>query len=82
MNNQNRMAKDNIYKLLEGTNYIKNPDKLGEYRDTKNKMFGTISWFELEYMSLSQFLKLADKVTAESPGEYLISDLIRKLGRE
>tara|TARA_B100002019_G_scaffold261481_1_gene248277 strand:- start:359 stop:607 length:249 start_codon:yes stop_codon:yes gene_type:complete len=82
MNNQNRMAKDNIYKLLEGTNYIKNPDKLDEYKDTKNKMFGTISWFELETMSLSQFLKLADKVTAESPGEYLISDLIRKLGRE
>jgi len=82
MNNQNRMAKDNIYKLLEGTNYIKNPDKLDEYRDTKNKMFGTVSWFELETMSLSQFLKLADKVTAESPGEYLISDLIRKLGRE
>lgn len=82
MNNQNRMAKDNIYKLLEGTNYIKNPDKLDEYRDIKNKMFGTISWFELETMSLSQFLKLADKVTAESPGEYLISDLIRKLGRE
>ena len=43
MNNQNRMAKDNIYKLLEGTNYIKNPDKLDEYRDTKNKMFGTVS---------------------------------------
>ena len=82
MNNQNRMAKDNIYKLLEGTNYIKNPDKLDEYRDTKNKMFGTVSWFELETMSLSQFLKLADKVTAEPPGEYLISDLIRKLGRE
>ena len=82
MNNQNRMAKDNIYKLLEGTNYIKNPDKLDEYRDIKNKMFGTVSWFELETMSLSQFLKLADKVTAESPGEYLISDLIRKLGRE
>lgn len=82
MNNQNRMAKDNIYKLLEGTNYMKNPDKLDEYRDTKNKMFGTVSWFELETMSLSQFLKLADKVTAESPGEYLISDLIRKLGRE
>ena len=76
MNNQNRMAKDNIYKLLEGTNYIKNPDKLDEYRDTKNKMFGTVNWFELETMSLNQFLKLADKVTAESPGEYLISDLI------
>tara|TARA_A100001015_G_scaffold186985_1_gene208237 strand:+ start:1812 stop:2060 length:249 start_codon:yes stop_codon:yes gene_type:complete len=82
MNNQNRMAKDNIYKLLEGTNYIKNADKLDEYRDTKNKMFGTVNWFELETMSLNQFLKLADKVTAESPGEYLISDLIRKLGRE
>ena len=82
MNKQNRMAKDSIYELLEGTNYIKNPDKLDEYRDTKNKMFGTISWFELETMSLNQFLKLADKVTAESPGEYLISDLIRKLGRE
>ena len=82
MNNQNRIAvKDNIYKL-DGTDYIKNPDKLDEYRDTKNKMFGTISWFELETMSLSQFLKLADKVTAESPGTYLISDLIRKLGRE
>ena len=58
MNNQNRIGKDNIYKLLEGTNYIKNPDKLDEYRDIKNKMFGTISWFELETMSLSQFLKL------------------------
>ena len=57
MNNQNRMAKDNIYKLLEGTNYIKNPDKLDEYRDTKNKMFGTVNWFELETMSLNQFLK-------------------------
>ena len=82
MNKQNRMAKDSIYKLLDGTDYMKNPDKLDEYRDTKNKMFGTVSWFELETMSLSQFLKLADKVTAESPGEYLISDLIRKLGRE
>ena len=82
MNKQNRMAKDSIYKLLEGTNYIKNPDKLDEYRDTKNKMFGTVSWFELETMSLNQFLKLADKVTAESPGTYTISDLIRKLGRE
>ena len=82
MNKQNRMAKDSIYELLEGTNYIKNPDKLDEYRDIKNKMFGTVNWFELETMSLNQFLKLADKVTAESPGTYTISDLIRKLGRE
>ena len=81
MNKQNRMAKDSIYELLEGTNYIKNPDKLGEFRDIKNKMFGTVNWFELETMSLNQFLKLADKVTAESPGTYTISDLIRKLGR-
>ena len=44
-------------------------------------MFGTVNWFELETMSLNQFLKLADKVTAESPGTYTISDLIRKLGR-
>ena len=82
MNKQNRMAKDSIYKLLDGTDYMKNPDKLDEYIDTKNKMFGTVSWFELETMSLNQFLKLADKVTAESPGTYTISDLIRKLGRE
>ena len=82
MNKQNRMAKDSIYKLLDGTDYMKNPDKLDEYRDTKNKMFGTVSWFELETMSLNQFLKLADKVTAESPGAYTIRDLIRKLGRE
>ena len=82
MNKQNRMAKDSIYELLEGTNYIKNPDKLDEYRDTKNKMFGTVNWFELETMSLNQFLKLADMVTAESPGAYTIRDLIRKLGRE
>ena len=40
MNKQNRMAKDSIYKLLDGTDYMKNPDKLDEYRDTKNKMFG------------------------------------------
>jgi len=38
MNKQNRMAKDSIYELLEGTNYIKNPDKLVEFRDIKNKM--------------------------------------------
>ena len=77
----NRMSKDNLYKLLDGTDYMKNPDKLDEYRNTKNKMFETVSWFELETMSLNQFLKLADKVTAESPGTYTISDLIRKLGR-
>ena len=77
----NRMSKDNLYKLLDGTDYMKNPDKLDDYRNTKNKMFGTVNWFELETMSLNQFLKLADKVTAESPGTYTISDLIRKLGR-
>ena len=77
----NRAARDNLYELLEGTDYVKNPDKLDDYRNTKNKMFGTVSWFELETMSLNQFLKLADKVTAESPGTYTISDLIRKLGR-
>ena len=77
----NRMSRDNLYKLLDGTDYMKNPDKLDEYRNTKNKMFGTVSWFELETMSLNQFLKLADKVTVESPGTYTISDLIRKLGR-
>ena len=77
----NRMSKDNLYELLEGTEYVKNPDKLDDYRNTKNKMFGTVNWFELETMSLNQFLKLADKVTAESPGTYTISDLIRKLGR-
>ncbi len=77
----NRMSKDNLYKLLEGTDYVKNPDKLDDYRNTKNKMFGTVNYFELETMSLNQFLKLADKVTAESPGTYTIDDLIRKLGR-
>ena len=77
----NRMSKDNLYELLEGTDYVKNPDKLDDYRNTKNKMFGTVNWFELETMSLNQFLKLADKLTAESPGTYTISDLIRKLGR-
>ena len=70
----NRMSKDNLYELLEGTDYVKNPDKLDDYRNTKNKMFGTVNWFELETMSLNQFLKLADKVTAESPGTYTISD--------
>ena len=77
----NRAARDNLYELLEGTDYVKNPNKLDDYRNTKNKMFGTVNWFELETMSLNQFLKLADKVTAESPGTYTISDLIRKLGR-
>ena len=77
----NRAARDNLFELLEGTDYVKNPDKLDDYRNTKNKMFGTVNWFELETMSLNQFLKLADKVTAESPGTYTISDLIRKLGR-
>ena len=77
----NRAARDNLYELLEGTDYVKNPDKLDDYRNTKNKMFGTVNWFELETMSLNQFLKLADKVTAESPETYTISDLIRKLGR-
>ena len=77
----NRAARDNLYELLEGIDYVKNPDKLDDYRNTKNKMFGTVNWFELETMSLNQFLKLADKVTAESPGTYTISDLIRKLGR-
>ena len=77
----NRAARDNLYELLVGTDYVKNPDKLDDYRNTKNKMFGTVNWFELETMSLNQFLKLADKVTAESPGTYTISDLIRKLGR-
>ena len=37
----NRMSKDNLYELLEGTDYVKNPDKLDDYRNTKNKMFGT-----------------------------------------
>ena len=77
----NRASRDNLYELLEGTDYVKNQDKLDDYRNTKNKMFGTVNWFELETMSLNQFLKLADKVTAESPGTYTISDLIRKLGR-
>ena len=77
----NRAARDNLYELLEGTDYVKNPDKLDDYRNTKNKMFGTVNWFELETMLLTHFLKLADKFTAESPGTYTISDLIRKLCR-
>ena len=41
----NRAARDNLYELLEGTDYVKNPDKLDDYRNTKNKMFGTVNWF-------------------------------------
>jgi hypothetical protein len=32
-------------------------------------------------MPLSEFLQLADLVTAESPGTYTMNDLVRKLAK-
>ena len=71
-----KWSKDNVQKLLLGNDWLKS----GDYTPSR-KLQENVSWFELETMSLNQFLKLADKVTAESPGTYTISDLIRKLGR-
>ena len=69
-------AKNNVQELLMGNDWLKS----GEYTPSR-KLQENVSWFELECMPLSEFLQLADLVTAESPGTYTMNDLVRKLAK-
>ena len=71
-----KYAKDNVQELLMGNDWLKS----GEYTPSR-KLQENVSYFELECMSLSEFLQLADLVTAESPGTYTMNDLVRKLAK-
>ena len=71
-----KWSKDNVQKLLMGNDWLKS----GEYTPSR-KLQENVSYFELESMPLSEFLQLADLVTAESPGTYTMNDLVRKLAK-
>jgi len=71
-----KYAKNNVQELLLGNDWLKS----GEYTRSK-KLSENVSYFELECMPLSEFLQLADLVTAESPGTYTLNDLVRKLAK-
>ena len=71
-----KWSKDNVQKLLMGNDWLKS----GEYTPSR-KLQENVSYFELECMPLSEFLQLADLVTAESPGTYTMNDLVRKLAK-
>ena len=71
-----KYAKSNVQKLLLGNDWLKN----GGYTPSR-KLQENVSYFELECMPLSEFLQLADLVTAESPGTYTMNDLVRKLAK-
>ena len=71
-----KYAKNNVQELLMGNDWLKS----GEYTPSR-KLQENVSWFELECMPLSEFLQLADLVTAESPGTYTMNDLVRKLAK-
>ena len=71
-----KYAKNNIQELLLGNDWLKS----GDYTPSR-KLQENVSWFELECMPLSEFLQLADLVTAESPGTYTMNDLVRKLAK-
>ena len=71
-----KWSKENLQKLLMGNDWIKS----GKYTPSR-KLQENVSWFELESMSLNKFLELADLVTAESPGNYTLNDLVRKLAK-
>ena len=71
-----KCSKENVQKLLMGNDWIKS----GEYTPSR-KLQENVSYFELECMPLSEFLQLADLVTAESPGTYTMNDLVRKLAK-
>ncbi len=69
-------AKNNLQKLLKGNDWLASGNYKPEY-----KLQESVSWFELETMSLNRFLKLVDCITAESPGTYTLNDLVRKLAK-
>ena len=71
-----KWSKDNVQELLKGNDWLKS----GDYTPSR-KLQENVSWFELECMPLSEFLQLADLVTAESPGTYTMNDLVRKLAK-
>ncbi len=71
-----KYAKNNVQELLMGNDWIKS----GDYTPSR-KLQENVSYFELECMPLSEFLQLADLVTAESPGTYTMNDLVRKLAK-
>ena len=71
-----KSAKNNLEKLLKGNNWLASGNYKPEY-----KLQESVSWFELETMSLNRFLKLVDCITAESPGTYTLNDLVRKLAK-
>ena len=71
-----KYAKNNVQELLKGNDWLKS----GKYTPSR-KLQENVSYFELECMTLSEFLKLADLVTAESPGTYTMNDLVRKLAK-
>ena len=71
-----KWAKDNVQELLLGNDWLKS----GDYTPSR-KLQENVSYFELECMPLSEFLQLADLVTAESPGTYTMNDLVRKLAK-
>ena len=71
-----KWAKDNVQELLMGNDWLKN----GGYTPSR-KLQENVSYYELECMPLSEFLQLADLVTAESPGTYTMNDLVRKLAK-
>ena len=71
-----KMIKNNVQELLLGNDWLKN----GGYTPSR-KLQENVSYYELECMPLSEFLQLADLVTAESPGTYTMNDLVRKLAK-
>ena len=71
-----KSAKDSLQKLLKGNDWLASGNYKPDY-----KLQESVSWFELETMSLNKFLKLVDCVTAESPGTYTLNDLVRKLAK-
>lgn len=71
-----KSAKNNLEKLLMGNDWLASGNYKPDY-----KLQESVSWFELETMSLNRFLKLVDSITAESPGTYTLNDLVRKLAK-
>ena len=71
-----KSAKNNLEKLLKGNDWLASGNFKPQY-----KLQQSVSWYELETMSLNRFLELVDVVTAESPGTYTLNDLVRKLAK-
>ncbi len=71
-----KSAKNNLQKLLKGNDWLASGNFKPQY-----KLQQSVSWYELETMSLNRFLELVDVVTAESPGTYTLNDLVHKLAK-